>query len=752
MSNQKVPLSQKQVDSFIDSNRRLNIWEGSVRSGKSFISVLKFAKAIREAPAGQAMIVGVSRDALQRNVLFELCSLLGFPIPTPKASQMEIYGRIVHLVGANDERAQRRIQGSTLSLAYVDEITLIPQGFFKMLLSRLSVPGAQLFGTTNPDSPFHWLKAEFLDNKNLDMAVFKFRIDDNPSLDQEYINNIKREYQGLWYKRYIDGEWVLAEGTVYDFFDEEIHVIDVPPGPAEYYVVGVDYGTVNPTAFVLVGYNKRYWPNVWVEKEYFYDSRKMNRQKTDSDYSDDMKAFIAGYNVRSIYIDPSAASFKLEMMKAGITGIADANNDVINGIRTVSSLFSNGTLKIVVGCRNVIREMQTYRWNETAGRRGKDEPLKEFDHSCFVAGTKVLTACGQVPIEQVKVGDLVRTRSGWNRVEITHKKKAECITVDLLGKKITCTPEHEFFTCSGWKQARDLIPSDMLIVDIGDDACGKKSNSTAESIADILNLKTTLIDSTTRITDVTSTGIFTNSTMEQFHPDTIFITKTATPSTTTLAISSVSQLLSISPCMLGVGAKIGLVLSEITVKGLDHSQRNGMQVLKGENGTGVMPINPFCSDSQREENATSAGQNISQLVTDRIDFVQITVSLSSGETLALMMRKETALAAINLPLIDIANRSIAVKSVSSSLEEVYNLAVENEHEYFVENILVSNCDALRYVCYTHFKHLMGQDEPDMRQVYDQVRGIQSELPHWFRTDTPASQATPSMPPVFSSYR
>jgi len=375
------PLSKKQIESFRGANARLNFWEGAVRSGKSFISLLRFVQALKNGPPGQAMIVGVSRDAIQRNVILEICAIMGMPPPTPKSTQMNILGRVIHLVGANDERAQRRIQGSTLALAYVDELTLIPQGFFRMLLSRLSVTGAMLFGTTNPDSPFHWLKTEFLCKEDLDMKIFKFKLDDNPSLSQSYIDNLKKEYSGLWYKRYIDGDWVLAEGTVYDFFDEEDHIIDIPPGPAEYYVIGIDYGTSNPTTFSLIGYNRKLYPNLWLEKEYYYDSRAMNRQKTDTEYVEDLKKFIAGKVVRCIYVDPSAASFKLEMSRQGLGGIIDADNDVINGIRFKSKLLSNGTYKICRCCSNAIREFQTYRWDEKVSLRGEDKPIKEHDHS-----------------------------------------------------------------------------------------------------------------------------------------------------------------------------------------------------------------------------------------------------------------------------------------------------------------------------------------------------------------------------------
>lgn len=380
MTTLNKALSNKQISSYAESTARINIWEGSVRSGKSFISILKFIEFLRSGPRGQAMVVGPSRDSIQRNFINQFCELLGSPYPTPKSTQMQVFGKIVHLVGANDERAQRKIQGSTISCAYVDEITQIPQGFFEMLLSRLSVTGAKLFGTTNPDSPYHWLKTKYLDRDDLDLKCFKFTLEDNPSLDKSYIDNIKKEYTGLWYDRYIEGKWVLAEGVVYNFFEESLHTIEAPPYAKEY-LVGVDYGITNPTAFVLVGYNKEVHPAIWVEKEYYFDSREKNYSQTDADIVEDLMKFVNRLPVRIFYLDPSAASLKYELKKQGITNVRDADNDVLNGIRFVSNQISNGTLKICKNCQMVIKEISSYRWDPKASNRGEDKPIKDNDHA-----------------------------------------------------------------------------------------------------------------------------------------------------------------------------------------------------------------------------------------------------------------------------------------------------------------------------------------------------------------------------------
>ena len=373
-------LSQKQILSYTQSNSRINIWEGAVRSGKSFASILRFIKFIRYGPPGDAAIVGKTDRTIKRNVIVPMQEMLGTDLRYKAGiGEVKIWGRTIYVIGANDDRAEGKIRGATFAGVLVDEVTLIPENFFRMLLSRLSIAGAQLFGTTNPDSPFHWLKKDFIDRQDLDLSVFSFTLDDNPSLEPLYVEALKREYTGLWRDRYIDGKWTLAEGTVFDMFDTNLHVIDTIPGLADYYVVGVDYGTRNPTAFCMIGYSSRTYPNMWLEKEYYWDSNREIRQKTDSEYAEDLVRFCDGKNVQGLYVDPSAASFKLELLRSGLSPM-DADNEALDGIRFHASLLSNGTFKICRNCTHAIGEYGCYRWNSTAQRRGEDKPIKEHDH------------------------------------------------------------------------------------------------------------------------------------------------------------------------------------------------------------------------------------------------------------------------------------------------------------------------------------------------------------------------------------
>jgi len=377
-----LDLSDKQTEALFNSNARLNFLVGAVRSGKTFISLIRWLRYIQKSPKGNFAVVGRTATTIKHNIVDEICNIIGSDAKYYIGkNELVLWGKTMYLIGASDERAESKIRGSTFAGAYIDEATLIPESFFVMLLSRLSLDGATLFATTNPDSPFHWLKKNYIDRASeLDAKIFEFKLDDNPSLTDGFKANLRQEYRGLWYRRYIEGEWCLAEGVVYDFFDESLHCIDFPPGRGKEYIVGVDYGTTNPSAFVLVGYNPMHYPNMWIEKEYYYDSAKHNRQKTDTEYALDLKEFIEGYPINAIYLDPSCASFKLECSRQGTRNIFDANNEVLDGIRFVSGLFTNGTLKICRGCVNLIKEMGSYVWDTKSKDLGFDKPSKAHDH------------------------------------------------------------------------------------------------------------------------------------------------------------------------------------------------------------------------------------------------------------------------------------------------------------------------------------------------------------------------------------
>jgi PBSX family phage terminase large subunit len=379
-----LPISPKQRKSYLEATARINIWCGAVRSGKTFSSILRFIKILKETrnSDGDVMIIGVSRTSIQQNVLGDLYKLLGLPCPSSKRLEDRIYGKNIYFVGAHNESAVRRIQGSTLSLAYVDEATCLPQPFWQMLLSRLSVENAQLLATCNPSAPKHWLKKEYIDRADdLDLKHWKFELDDNPILSDKYKESLKKEYSsGHWYKRFILGDWCIAHGLIYDTFDtDNIYSAESTEKP-EGHIIGVDYGTSNATAAVMCALSPNRWPQVRVCDEYYYDSKKQGRSKTDANLADDLYEFSKNCtNLDAIYVDPSAASLKLELRNKGLP-VLDAKNDVINGIRTCSKLINQKSIVIHSKCKNLTEAMHSYSWDEKAALQGEDRPLKEEDH------------------------------------------------------------------------------------------------------------------------------------------------------------------------------------------------------------------------------------------------------------------------------------------------------------------------------------------------------------------------------------
>jgi PBSX family phage terminase large subunit len=255
-----------------------------------------------------------------------------------------------------------------------------------MIDTRLSNPWSMGFASMNPSHPNHkvkkWIdKAEAGDPNYYSLH---FTLDDNPYVDDNYKQRIRDSLSGLFYKRNYLGLWCLAEGAIFDYFDRKIHVVARAPRAAEYWIAGIDYGSVNAFACVLIGVSTGKYTQtgkmMWVEKEYYWDPKKTGRQKTNSEFADDVQEFLEPYGCKNVYIDPSAEAFQLELRRRGIHA-THANNDVENGIQIMTSEMKKGNLFVMQECENVIREIESYVWDPKAADRGYDEPLKKDDHS-----------------------------------------------------------------------------------------------------------------------------------------------------------------------------------------------------------------------------------------------------------------------------------------------------------------------------------------------------------------------------------
>lgn len=384
------PISAKQDESIRESTARVNIWDGSIRSGKTIASILRFIIAVMYCPpGGQIVMIGRTRDSVWRNVLGPLQDSGMFStiskaiIGNYGAPTVMILGRVVHVLGAHDSKSEKVIRGMTVSLAYVDEVTVIGEEFFTQLLGRMSVPGAQLFGTTNPDSPAHWLKRKFLDRIDQlpDWRRFHFQLADNPGLTAAYVESISREFTGLWHRRFILGEWVQAEGAIYDMWDPARHVVTLKDLPEMERVIslGIDYGTTNPTRGLLVGLAK--------QKLWTLDEWSPPTGLTDAAQSQALRKWMGSRHPLSwrdpewVFVDPAAASFKVQLFTDGLNNVGNGANAVLPGIRTIASLLATDQLGVLgSNCPNLVEQIPGYAWDPKKTAKGEDAPIKRDDH------------------------------------------------------------------------------------------------------------------------------------------------------------------------------------------------------------------------------------------------------------------------------------------------------------------------------------------------------------------------------------
>jgi PBSX family phage terminase large subunit len=388
----------KQRESVQLATARLNIWDGSVRSSKTISSLLKWLKFVRTAPAGPLLMVGKTERTLKRNIIDPLTEMLGEKRCKFVAGSGELHllGRVIYVAGAYNEGSVDKIRGLSLVGAYVDEVSTMPESFWTMLLTRLSIPGAQLFGTTNPDGPQHWLLTGYLERAALHLDIhgqlhhhagddrlnlhrFSFQLRDNPNLTQQYIDDVSSEFTGLWYRRLILGEWCLAEGVVYESWDPGRHVVQELPSIAQWIAIAMDYGTTNPFHALAIGLGVD--GRLYVGHEWRWDSKKQRGALTDAEYSERVRAWVTGLGITPSYtiVDPSAKSFRVQLHRDGQASTL-ADNDVVDGIRDVASLFATGRLLVHAGCKELIKEIPGYAWDPDASEKGEDKPLKIADH------------------------------------------------------------------------------------------------------------------------------------------------------------------------------------------------------------------------------------------------------------------------------------------------------------------------------------------------------------------------------------
>ena len=372
-------------------NKNAFIADGSIRTGKTmWMSQAFIYWAMSHFDGMDFIIAGKTIASLKRNVIKPLENYLrprGYNIIERQSDNKMIinYGGVTNTFywfGGKDESSQDLVQGLTAAGCYFDEVALMPESFVNQATGRcLSVEGHKYWFNCNPSNPYHWFKRHWIDDLKSKKAIrLRFSMNDNPILTQQMIDDASAMYSGAFYKRFILGEWVSADGLVYSNFDEETMISDVPDGVnITTYIVSADYGIYHPMVFILWGKGT---DGIWYALDtYYYDGEEHQLQKTDEQYADDFVHFLHGIKPQGIIMDPSASSMIKALQMRGYK-VVKANNDVNNGIRVTQLRMDDGSIKFTNKMQPLFKELKTYSWDDKAAEKGKDQVIKKFDHEC----------------------------------------------------------------------------------------------------------------------------------------------------------------------------------------------------------------------------------------------------------------------------------------------------------------------------------------------------------------------------------
>lgn len=363
------------------------ICDGSIRSGKTVSMADGFVLWSMATFDRQTFaLCGKTIESLRRNVVTLMPQWLeGIFTITERRSENKLTislgekSNTYYLFGGKDESSYALIQGITLAGVLFDEVALMPRSFVEQAMARCSVDGSKFWFNCNPENPGHWFYTDWVKKaEERNVIHLHFTMQDNPGLSEKTKARYEKMYAGIFYRRYILGEWVKAEGLVYPMFNREIHVIDqIPPRSARHrYYVSVDYGTVNPFAAGLYDYNPTERKATMLQELYFKGGS--NNRVDNEAYYTMLCNLIGDYPIEYIIIDPSASSMIETIQKYGKYAVVRADNDVLNGIQDVTKFLNAGALYFHKSCKNTFEEFETYSWDED---KPEDAVIKENDHS-----------------------------------------------------------------------------------------------------------------------------------------------------------------------------------------------------------------------------------------------------------------------------------------------------------------------------------------------------------------------------------
>lgn len=362
----------------VSSENDFVIADGSIRSGKTIACIIGFLTWSQEMFEGESFILaGKTMGALKKNVVRPMLQILeawGWPytyIRSGTDARIEIGSNVYYLYGANTEAAQDALQGLTAAGAYLDEAALFPRSFIDQAIGRCSVDGWKVWMNCNPEGPHAYIKEEFID-KATEKRVYRlhFVMDDNLTLSVDRKEAYRRAWSpgSVFYKRFILGLWVAADGLIYQQFADNVKQYLVDPKWLEeneiiYATIGVDFGgTKSAHSFTLTGFTRGY-KQVAVLDEY-YCKKRINPKQLQDDFIDFVRRAQSKYKVYEAYCDSAEqtliAGLEMACSQAHVgIDIKNAIKGPINDrIAFYNSLIAQNRWKVMKHCKHIIEAFE----------------------------------------------------------------------------------------------------------------------------------------------------------------------------------------------------------------------------------------------------------------------------------------------------------------------------------------------------------------------------------------------------------
>ena len=400
-------LSDKQKDliRFAKQEGTISFSVGAIRSGKTFAGSAAFvAYTQAQENAYVHLILGRKLRVIETEILPEVKSFADaweIPYNYNRGDQkIEIGSQTYLLRAGNDVRSGDSLQGVTVHSALIDEATLLPEEFFKSAISRLTYGDSKAWVLCNPSFPQHWLKKKWLDAALVQQHL-QFTFEDNPTLSEEVKARNRAMFAGVFASRMVQGLWAAAEGLIYPDFHLETYDKE---WKVEQTSVGCDYGIASTFALVaLQRLRHKKEKTIQYHVPWCAGIKGGNDIKNpdDSELADFTMGRFTQDPFRSIIIDPSAASFRAQLLKTKNRkfNLRKAKNDVGPGIRTTGALLTTKELTVDPDCTPLIEELESYAWDETK----EDTPLKQNDHYCDALRYAVMDMCNNLATTGISI-------------------------------------------------------------------------------------------------------------------------------------------------------------------------------------------------------------------------------------------------------------------------------------------------------------------------------------------------------------